>query len=293
VRAPKQGHPNSAAHVQGDKTIAGMPIKRGRSCCRPTKHSLCCIEACRKFACWGFAPQVCMLGVRKGIRDMLCTDASLPAPTSHSPAFLLTGACSPVEAPHDGNKLVGTEFLVRGSWWKGATPAERQTLYAGTPRPTSQQAFSCARLVLCALMRSWQQRAHRRSGLVASTHALERTAVCNALRSSACVNACVLSACCASISCVHACVCCMYDTLVHRAKWHVQQSAWRTTATTPSSSASVSPTLLALHTKLCRRESDLSSRASKTRPGIMVGAGVVGFGGRVWGVGCRVYGSGF
>jgi hypothetical protein len=35
-----------------------------------------------------------------------------------------------VERPREGHALVGTQFLVRGSWWKGATQQERQTLYS-------------------------------------------------------------------------------------------------------------------------------------------------------------------
>jgi len=35
----------------------------------------------------------------------------------------------PVEEPVSGRELVGTQFFVRGSWWKGATYMERKSLY--------------------------------------------------------------------------------------------------------------------------------------------------------------------
>ena len=36
---------------------------------------------------------------------------------------------SPLEVPSDCNALVGAQFLIRGGWWKGASYAERQSLY--------------------------------------------------------------------------------------------------------------------------------------------------------------------
>ena len=62
-----------------------------------------------------------------------------PAPAKHRPtsaevivstnASTSKGVGQMVELPSDGNALVGTQFLVRGSWWKGATSMERQSLY--------------------------------------------------------------------------------------------------------------------------------------------------------------------
>ena len=50
--------------------------------------------------------------------------AAAPAKPRHKPESGI-----PVDEPCDAKALIGSQFMVRGAWWKGATHTERGTLY--------------------------------------------------------------------------------------------------------------------------------------------------------------------